>query len=173
MGQILEVIGAEEGKRDLIRLRVAVGIARFEGLKHLGQFLRSGGHVKLQLIKPALIDPQAILGRRQVDVGQRAYAPAGQRDSRFDIRVFLEQPVQVGRVFLDERRQVDQDTGVEHADRFRRAQLGLEQHLGKISFPAVKPGLRFLPAIGALRLAVLKNEAGQLFHPFEKKVLRP
>ncbi len=107
MGQILEVIGAEEGKRHLIRLRVSVGITCFEGQKHLGQFLRCGGHVKLQLIKPALIDPQAILGRRQVDVGQRAYAPAGQRDSRFDIRVFLQQPVQVGRVLLDERGQVD------------------------------------------------------------------
>ena len=81
--------------------------------------------------------------------------------------------MQVGRVFLDERRQIDQDAGVEHVDRFCRAQLGLEQHLGKILSPAVKPGLRFLPAIGALRLAVLKNEAGQLFHPFEKKVLGP
>ena len=81
--------------------------------------------------------------------------------------------MQGGRVFLNERRQIDQDAGVEHADRIRLAQFSLEQHLGKISFPAVKPGLRFLPAIGALRLAVLKNEAGQLFHPFEKKVLGP
>ena len=94
------------GQRDLVvGVPISVGVLLLEGLQHLIVFICGGGHFQLQVVQPALVDPQLIRVFAVVDLriaGQGVDIAVRHGDAVLDVGDVVKQLFRIGAVLFNQ-----------------------------------------------------------------------
>ena len=160
-------------ERRFVLFAVAVRIAVFHRAQHVGKFVDVIRRGKAERVEKSGVHPQNAFAFRAAKRGQRGNASVRQRHVRQPFRPRLENLPEVGRIFFQIRRQVDQHARVEQFLLFQRGKMRFEKHVGHLAF-AAQPGL-FLrrPGLLVVTLFNAQRNARRVLNRVEESVLAP